>query len=96
MVDLVPFAGGRRIMHHGDRQLFLMGQVLELFLPQPISHPIGVASISGDQQFLLVRIERFATLLPPPSDTLDGKLGGLMVDADIDKAALLDQVSRPQ
>lgn len=30
-----------------------------------------------------------------PSDTLDGKLGGIMIDADIDKAALVDQIVDP-
>ena len=31
-------------------------------------------------------------LVPPTSDTLDGKLRGVMVNANVDKALIMDQV----
>ena len=92
MLDLVPFARRRGIMHDRDRQLFFIGQVLKLFLPQPLSHPIGAATIGGDQQFLLAWIKRFAGVMPPSSETLDGELSGVMINASIDKAVCVDQI----
>src|SRR6266516_162630 len=95
MFDLVPLTRRRGIMSHRDGELFLSGQFLELFLPQPISCSIGTASISRDQQGLFPRIEPFATALPPPSDTLNGKLGGIMIDAHIHKPTVVDQIINP-
>lgn len=92
MFNLVPFAGGRRIMSHGDHQLFFIGQFLQLFLPEPISCPLGATSIGCDQQLLFSWIEHFATALPPPSDALHRKLGRIMVNPNIDKPALVDQI----
>jgi len=59
MLNLIPLAGGGRIMCHRDREVFGVGKVLKLFLPQPISHAIGAAAISGDEQLALAGIERF-------------------------------------
>jgi hypothetical protein len=56
MFDRVPFAGGRRIMRHGDRELFFIGQALQAFfhsllrtplLPPP-SAVISSSDASGD------------------------------------------------
>src|SRR6266568_5531356 len=92
MLNLVPFAGSRRVMNNGDPQLFFIGQVLQLLLPQAVLHPIGPTPIGGDQYLLLLGIEGFATGVPPSSDALHGELSGLMIDADIDKAPLVDQI----
>ena len=58
MLNLVPLAGGRRIMSYGDREVFFIGQFLQLFLPEPISGPIGAPpsavisnSFLGGQQY---------------------------------------------
>jgi hypothetical protein len=80
MLDLVPFAGGRRIMHNRDRKLFVIGQILQLLLSQAISHAIGTAPISCDQQRLLARIECFTPLLPPPSDAFHCELRSLVIN----------------
>lgn len=40
----------------------------------------------------MIRIERFATVLPPPSDAFHGELGGLMINTHIDESALVDRV----
>src|SRR5260370_28455332 len=74
MLDLVPFAGGSRIMCHGDRELFFVDQGLQGLLPQLIAHTIAAASISGDEQFMCRRIEPLAAALPPPPDALHRKL----------------------
>src|SRR6266699_3355784 len=95
MFNFIPFAGRRWIMSHGNRQVFFSGQFLELFLPEPISCPIRATSISSNQQLLFARIERFATGLPPSSNTLYRELGGIMIDADIDKSTLVNQIIHP-
>src|SRR5207249_10507381 len=92
MLDCIPFAGRRRVMGHRNGQVFLVGQLLQLFLPQTISRSVGTAAIWSHQQMLLVRIELGADEVPPSSNTLHGKLCRFMIDAHIDKAALVDQI----
>ena len=84
MLNLIPFAGSWWIMGDGNENLFFIGQVLQLLVPQSVSHPIGPTSISGDEELLFVRIERFCRLLLPPSDTLDRKFSRVMVEANVD------------
>src|SRR5437868_1053724 len=95
MLNLVPFGGSRRIMSHCNSQLFLIGKFLQLFLPKPVSGPIGTTSIWSNQQLLLVGIEPLANLLPPAPDTLDGKLCRFMINAHIDKTSLVHQIVNP-
>ena len=73
--------GGRRIVHDRDPQVFFIGQLLELFLPQAAFCPIGATRISGDEYLRLMRIELLAAGMPPPPHALYRELGGLMVDA---------------
>src|SRR5579859_2161080 len=95
MFNFIPFTGRRRIMSHGNRQMFFIGKFLQLFLPEPISCPVGATPISSNQQLLFARIEPFATGLPPPSNTLYRELGGIMIDADIDKSTLVNEIIHP-
>src|SRR3989441_9184536 len=92
MFDLIPFTGSRRKMTEIDAESGLVGQPLHLTLPQATPSAVGSASISGDEQFCLPGIQALAMLIPPASDTLDGKLRRLMVNANIDKALIMDQV----
>ena len=81
MFDLLPFAGSRRKMTDRDAEPGLVGQPLHLTLPQAAPRAVGSASISGDEQFCLAGIQALAMVVPPASDTLDGKLRRLMVNA---------------
>src|SRR5438034_1022491 len=92
MLDLVPFAGGRRQVANGNGQAGLIGQVLHLLLPEPTARAVGATPISHEEQFPTAGIQVAAHALPPASDALDGKLCGLMVDADIDEAAVVHQI----
>src|SRR5713101_9743042 len=83
MFDLIPFAGARRKMTDRDAQSSFVGQPLDLTLPQAAPHGVGSASICGDEQVGLPGIQALAMLLPPASDTLDGKLRSVMVPAHI-------------
>ncbi len=95
MLDLVPFAGGRRIMRHRDRELFFIGQGLQGLLPPLIAYAEAFSPIGGDQQFGCLGIQLFAAVLPPPPDTLHRELCCLMIDADIHEALILDQIIDP-
>ncbi len=95
MLNLIPFAGSWWIMGDGNENLFFIGQVLQLLVPQSVSHPIGPTSISGDEELLFVRIERFCRLLLPPSDTLDRKFSRVMVEANVDTSLVMDQIVDP-
>jgi hypothetical protein len=79
-------------MSHRDREARLVGELLQLLLPQPISGPIGATSICGNEQLFFAWIKHFAEAEPPPSDTLDGKLSGIMIDAHVHKAPLMDEI----
>ena len=50
MLDLVPLAGARRQVAHGDREPTLVGEAGELDLPQPGAVAVGSAAVGGDQQ----------------------------------------------
>src|SRR5436190_23781670 len=80
MFDLVPFAGSRRKMTDRDAQSGLVGQPLHLPLPQAAARAVGAASIRGDEQVGLARIQTLAILVPPAPDTLDSKLRRVMVN----------------
>ena len=95
VLDLVPFARCRRIMRDRDRELFFIGQGLQGLLPQLVTHAIAASSISGDEQFVRLRIQLFAALLPPPPDTLHRELRRLMIDAHIHEALVVHQVIDP-
>jgi hypothetical protein len=92
--DLVPFAGGRRIMRHGDAELFFIGQGLQGLLPQLVAYAIAASPISGDQEFGCLRIQPFAAAFPPPPDTLHRELRRFVVDAHIHKALVVQKAHR--
>ena len=75
-----------------DAQSGLVGQPLHLPLPQAAARAVGAASIRGDEQVGLARIQTLAILVPPAPDTLDSKLRRVMVNAHIHKALILDQI----
>jgi hypothetical protein len=92
MLDLVPCAGGRWRMRHGDRELCFIGQRMPRLLPQLVADAIAASPISSDQQVGCLRIELFAAALPPPPDTFHCELCRLMIDAHGDLALVVKQV----
>src|SRR5258708_4896640 len=92
VLDLVPFAGSRRIKSDGDGELLFIGEFLQFLFPEAISNPVGATTICGNEQSFFVGIERLSPLLPPPSDALDGKFCRVVINADIDKTLIMDQI----
>jgi hypothetical protein len=56
MLDLVPLAGAGWQVTHGDGNAELVGQLLELDLPQSDARAVAAAAIGGDQQTAGVRV----------------------------------------
>ena len=88
MLDLVPLAGAGREVADGDRQPALVGEPLQLGLPQTGAVAVRAAAVGGDRQAVGVGVALVSELLPPPLDRGDGELGGVMVDPDVDPAAV--------
>src|SRR5260221_12752791 len=95
MLDLIPFAGGRRQMADGNTQTSLCGKPLQLHLPQPVASAIRAASISDNQEFLTGWIQTAPNAAPPASDTLHSKLRGLVIKVHIDEAVDVHHIVNP-
>ncbi len=54
--------------------------------------PFGAAAVGSDRQGGGVRVALCAELLPPAADRLDGELGGVVVDPDVDPADVVGEV----
>ena len=74
--------------HDDDRQAGLVGQALQLPLPQPATIAIGAAPIRLNQQLGRGGISGLAFSVPPTPNDIDGKLGCLVRDTHADEAAI--------
>src|SRR5690348_4916731 len=88
VLDFVPFAGARGQVSHRHRQPCLVGKSLQLTLPEPELHPVAAAAGGGDRQTCGTGIARLPKLVPPAPDALDGKGGGIGINADADPAVV--------
>src|SRR4051812_33284428 len=92
MLDPVPLAGARWQVGHRDRQPGLVGEALQLALPQPDPHAVAAAAVGGDQQPCGGGIAGPAEVAPPVPDALDGEGGGIVIDAEIDPSGIRGDV----
>lgn len=58
MLNLLPFAGRRRSMCHGDGELLFIREFLELLFPEAISHSMRT-TICSNHTLCFVGRERF-------------------------------------
>src|SRR5450759_1988652 len=72
-------------MAHGDGDLQRVGELLEPYLPQTAAGAVTPAAVGQDQQRIRQRVASPTLLLPPQTDTLDGKIRGVVADAHIHK-----------
>src|SRR5713226_10614065 len=86
VLDLVPFAGARRIVTHRDGQAGLIRELLQVIFPCPIPATITSPAIGAQQQSRRRGIAPATDPSPPPADALDRELGGVMADTDVDEA----------
>src|SRR6202042_3029561 len=69
-------------MTDGDFHADLVGEVLQLALPQPQARAVAATPVSGDEQSFGLGIANAADLLPPATDGLYRKGCRVVVDAD--------------
>src|SRR6266480_6146962 len=65
MLNLVPFAGAGRKVTDGDRDADLVGEALQLALPQPNTRAVAAAAIGRNEQSLGRGIANATNILPP-------------------------------
>src|ERR1700730_17015384 len=88
VLDLIPLAGARGKVTDGDFDADLVGQMLQLALPQAQTGAIAAAPISGDEQSFGLGIANAADILPPATDGLYRKGCRVVVDAYADPASV--------
>ena len=69
-----------------------VGQLLEFAFPQTHPRTIAAAAVCGNRQIARLGIAFAADIVPPTADRLNGKLCGIMVDADADPAEVGGQI----
>jgi hypothetical protein len=92
VLDLVPLARTRRQVTHGDGEAQLVGEALQLELPEAQAVAIAAAAVRGDHERRGLRIDRRAHLLPPRADRLHRELAGVVADADTHPRLVLSKV----
>src|SRR2546427_2111661 len=95
VLDFVPFAGRRRQVTYRNPQPDIIGQLLQLHLPQAVTAPVRAAPISGDQQTLGTRIDGAAHVIPPAPDRFYGELGRIVIDSHTDPARVGHHIIDP-
>ena len=75
-----------------DCHFQFVGELLQLHAPQPHAVAVAASTIGGNQQSSSARIGLLTHLKPPATDALHRKLCRVVVDADIDPAAVGAQV----
>src|SRR5215471_4466389 len=95
VLDLVPLAGPRRKVTHRNPQPDIIGQLLQLHLPQAVAAPVGTAPIGGDQQTLRTRIDSAAHVVPPSPDRFHGELGCVVIDSNAAPARVSRHIIDP-
>ena len=95
MLDFVPLRGARREVADLDLELGLVGELLQLDLPQPRTVTVRATAVGGDRQPRRDRVALRAEVLPPAADRVDCELGGVVIDPDIDIALVELEVIDP-
>jgi len=95
MFDLVPLAGPRWQVTHGDRDPQRVRQRLETHLPQPTPRTVAASAVCEYEQRIRAGVTRLAFFLPPQTDALDGEVWGVVADAYIHEPTVVAYVVDP-
>src|SRR2546427_3149689 len=74
VLDFVPFAGPRRQVTYRNPQPDIIGQLLQLHLPQAVTATLRAAPLNGVTQNLGTMLDRAAHVLAPTPDRFFGEL----------------------
>src|SRR3974390_921616 len=80
VLDFVPLRGSRREVTDADRDPELIGELLQLDLPQTRAAGVATAAVGGDRQPRRVRVALFAEVLPPGADRCDRERARVVAD----------------
>lgn len=78
-----------------DHKAALVGELLQLKLPQPHARAFRAAAVGGDGQFVGMRITPTPHAIEPGSDRLDRERGGVGGGLDADPALVGGHVIDP-
>ncbi len=92
---LVPLRGAGREVADRDLKAGVVGQALQLDLPQPRATGVRATAVGGDRQARRVRVASFAEVLPPRQDRVHGELRGIARDSYADPTLVGGQVIHP-
>ncbi len=82
--DLVPLAGAGRKVADFNRLANLIGEFLELQLPEATPTAVAAPTVRSDEQTTGRRVSLGAHALPPLTNCGHSELGGIAADADAD------------
>ena len=92
MLNLVPHAGAGRKVADLDDEARVVSKLLQLSLPHPRDRTVAAARVRSDEDSLRVRVALAADAAPPFRDGGDGEPGRVVVDTDVDEAAVVGDV----
>ena len=95
MFNLVPLAGARWIVAHGDGQARSVRELLQLPFPQTRPGAIAASRIRGNQETGRAAVHRATHSLPPAANGVHGKAGRVMINPHADPAFVATQVIDP-
>src|SRR5450755_2430777 len=84
MLDFVPLRRPGRKVADADRQRELVGELLQLGLPQARAAGVAAAAVSSDRQARRVGVALLAEVLPPRADRVDRERACVMGDTNAD------------
>src|ERR1700728_4382803 len=95
MLDLVPFAGSRRVVTDGDRYPDLIRHLLQLELPRAKSISVAPSSVRADVQSPRRRVGFSPVQFPPAPDALYRKFRRIMRHSYVDYGPVLSAIVDP-
>src|SRR5438874_12324209 len=84
----VPLRRAWRVVVDTKHETGLVGELLQLYLPQPHARSVRAAAVRRDRQRARLGIALPPHALEPTADRLHGKLGRVAGDADADEAGV--------
>src|SRR5262249_38072174 len=93
--DHVPFTGARWKVAHADAESRLVGQALELRLPQSDVTAVTATAVGADQQLGRGLVQGLTQLLPPVAHTGAGKGGRSGIEPDPPPALMGGEIVDP-
>ena len=82
-------------MGDGNFKSGFVGQLLKLPFPKPDPRAVAAAGVRCEVEAFCCGVTRFSEPLPPAADALNGKSGGIAIDANIHPALVGGDIVDP-